>query len=86
MFSLSLGLALLPFVSAASYDVQVGQDGLNFTPDAIVRLPFQLYNPFSPFDSSSPNLVTKSSFTSIQKITPSSSPPLPLLVASSLAV
>jgi len=37
MFSstLSLGLALMPFVSAAIFDVQVGADGLSYSPPAI---------------------------------------------------
>jgi plastocyanin len=34
-FSHVLGLALLPFVSAAVYDIQVGENGLSFTPEAI---------------------------------------------------
>lgn len=35
--SISLGLALLPFVSAAVHDIQVGAGGkLEFSPEAIV--------------------------------------------------
>jgi hypothetical protein len=37
--SISLGLALLPFVSAAVYEVQVGaSDELMFSPEAIVSI------------------------------------------------
>ncbi len=36
--TLSLGLALMPFVSAAIIDIQVGQTGLTYSPDAIVCL------------------------------------------------
>lgn len=36
---LSLGLALLPFASAAVHDIQVGAEGkLQFWPEAIVSL------------------------------------------------
>lgn len=36
---ISLGLVLLPFVSAAVHDIQVGVDGkLQFMPEAIVRI------------------------------------------------
>ena len=34
---ISLGLVLLPFVNAVVHDVDVGKDGLTFTPEAIVR-------------------------------------------------
>lgn len=34
--TLSLGLALMPFVSAAIIDIQVGASGLTYSPDAIV--------------------------------------------------
>jgi len=34
-YTLSLGLALMPFVSAAIIDVQVGAEGLTYSPDAI---------------------------------------------------
>lgn len=38
--SLSLGLVLLPFVSAAIIDIQVGAAGkLAYSPEAIVRAP-----------------------------------------------
>ncbi|KAG6846020.1 hypothetical protein H0H87_011068 [Tephrocybe sp. NHM501043] len=36
---LSLGLALLPFVSAAVHDIQVGANGLTYTPEAISAAP-----------------------------------------------
>lgn len=36
-YALSLGLALVPFVSAAIIDIQVGAQGLTYSPDAIVR-------------------------------------------------
>lgn len=45
--SLSLGLALLPFVSAAIIDIQVGAAGkLTYSPEAIVKAPiiFLLYS------------------------------------------
>jgi plastocyanin len=38
-FSYTLGLALLPFVSAAVHDIQVGDQGLTFTPEAIAAQP-----------------------------------------------
>lgn len=41
--SLSLSLALLPFVLGAVHDIQVGQEGkLLFQPEAIVRSSTQL--------------------------------------------
>lgn len=40
--SLSLGLALLPFVSAAIIDIQVGAAGkLTYSPEAIVKVPIK---------------------------------------------
>ncbi|KAG6820384.1 hypothetical protein H0H93_001355 [Arthromyces matolae] len=33
--TISLGLALLPFISATVHDIQVGADGLSYTPEAI---------------------------------------------------
>jgi len=48
--SLSLGLALLPFVSAAIIDIQVGAAGkLTYSPEAIVRAP-KIFFCFSNFD------------------------------------
>jgi hypothetical protein len=34
---LSVGLALVPLASAVVIDVQVGETGLTFTPEAVVR-------------------------------------------------
>ena len=70
MFALlSLSLALLPFVSAATHDIQVGASGLAFSPEAIVSLPSfsDLHQPL-PL-SSLRLLVIKSSSTSILKTT-----------------
>jgi len=39
MFAFSLGLALLPFISAKVIDVQVGASGLTYTPEAIAAVP-----------------------------------------------
>ncbi|KAH9486797.1 Extracellular serine-rich protein [Psilocybe cubensis] len=39
MFAFSLGLALLPFISAKVIDIQVGQNGLTYSPEAISAVP-----------------------------------------------
>ncbi|PPQ89404.1 hypothetical protein CVT25_002222 [Psilocybe cyanescens] len=39
MFAFSLGLALLPFISAKVIDIQVGQSGLTYSPEAISAVP-----------------------------------------------
>jgi len=39
MFAFSLGLALLPFISAKVVDVQVGASGLTYSPEAIAAVP-----------------------------------------------
>jgi plastocyanin len=60
MFALlSLSLALLPFVSAATHDIQVGASGLAFSPEAIFASPGdQVIFHFHPKNHS----VTQSSF------------------------
>lgn len=39
MFAFSLGLALLPFISATIIDVQVGESGLTYSPEAVAAVP-----------------------------------------------
>jgi len=58
---LSVGVALLPFATAAVIDVQVGQTGLTFTPEAVLAQPGdQVVFHYHPKNHS----VTQSSFAS----------------------
>jgi hypothetical protein len=71
---ISLGVALLPFATAAVIDVQVGETGLTFTPDATVRLISSILpNVIANVYDSSLNLETKLSSTITQKTTVSPS-------------
>jgi hypothetical protein len=73
-YTLSLGLALVPFVSAAIIDVQVGAQGLTYSPEAIVRPNPLLLRVVLTSLSRLLMLATKLCSTSMPRTTPSPSP------------